>query len=141
MQTPVKFPLTVFYDASCPMCASEMNALKARDTGNRLALVDCSAPDFKHVKAADAGVSVDAMMTLIHARDAEGCWLVGVDCFEAVYRIAGLEWVARFLGIPAVRSIMGAAYPWIARHRQMLSRLGVNAIVRLFLPTPRQPGW
>ncbi|HZM36614.1 MAG TPA: hypothetical protein VFC18_19280 [Burkholderiales bacterium] len=26
-----RYPLTVFYDRSCPLCAEEMHALKARD--------------------------------------------------------------------------------------------------------------
>ena len=139
MQTALKFPLTVFYDASCAMCASEMHALKARDTGGRLALVDCSAPEFKHVDAENEGVTVDAMMALVYARDAGGRWLVGVDCFEAVYRAAGLEWVARFLGVPALRPFLDALYPWVAHHRQFLSRVGANAIVRLLMRIASRP--
>ena len=41
MAPPITFPLTVFYDASCPLCASEMHALAARDREARLVLVDC----------------------------------------------------------------------------------------------------
>ncbi len=139
MLQPVKYPLTVFYDGSCAMCASEMQALKALDRGAFLELADCSVSEFRHQEAADAGVSVAEMMTLIHARDARGRWLVGVECFEAVYRVAGLEWVARFLGVPVLRPILEALYPWIARHRQILSRVGVNAIIRALMRIPSRP--
>ncbi len=46
MNRPPRYPLTVFYDASCPMCASEMHALRDLDREGRLELVDCSAAQF-----------------------------------------------------------------------------------------------
>src|SRR6185503_4293644 len=80
---PVRLPLTVFYDASCPLCAGEMRALKARDRGDRLALVDCSAPEFEEAELLGDGLRRSDLMRLIHARDAHGRWFVGVDAFEA----------------------------------------------------------
>lgn len=101
MSCPVRYPLTVFYDASCPMCASEMHALRDLDRQGRLELVDCSAPEFNDEGLIAERVTRDALLARIHARDARGRWLVGVDCFEAV------------------------------------SRLGINALVRLLIPKPR----
>jgi predicted DCC family thiol-disulfide oxidoreductase YuxK len=134
MSAPVKFPVTVFYDRSCAMCASEMTALKALDNQQRFELVDCSTPAFKCEAAADAGVSTDAMMTLIHARDANGRWLIGIECFEELYRAAGMKWAARMLGAPVLRHVLMAIYPWIARNRQLLSRSGANVLIHL-IPT------
>jgi len=133
MLAPVKFPLTVFYDASCPMCANEMHALKARDATQSLALVDCSAPEYRNEIAEGEGITREGMLGLLHTRDANGRWLVGVESFAAVYRAAGLEFVARLLEAPVLRRVLDAMYPWIARHRQQLSRWGVNTAVCLVL--------
>jgi predicted DCC family thiol-disulfide oxidoreductase YuxK len=136
MLLPVNYPLTVFYDASCPMCVTEMHALRELDSKRRLILVDCSTPDFEADQYLSEGVSHDDLMKWIHARDASGRWLIGIDCFEAVYRAAGLEGVARIWGSPRLRRVLAGLYPWIARHRQLLSRLGINAIIRRLMPKP-----
>jgi predicted DCC family thiol-disulfide oxidoreductase YuxK len=101
----VRFPITVFYDASCPLCADEIHMLKSRDDSDKLVLVDCStleSPEF---------------MRRLHVRDADGLWLVGVDAFRAIYSAVGLKTLG-FLWL-----LLRPIYPWIARHRQMLSKL------------------
>jgi predicted DCC family thiol-disulfide oxidoreductase YuxK len=132
----MRFPLTIFYDASCPMCASEMHALKSRDTGQRLLLVDCSSQDFDESVLAGLPIRRSDLMTLIHARDAHGRWFVGIDVFEIAYRAAGLETLAGFWGNRRLRPLLSSIYPWIARNRQVLSRLGFDRLVRLVLPVP-----
>ena len=82
----IRYPLTVFYDASCPMCANEIVALKERDLGAHLELVDCSAPDFDQDVLAGTGITRIDLMSRIHARDAHGRWLVALDAIEAAYR-------------------------------------------------------
>ena len=129
-------PVTIFYDASCAMCAGEMRALKARDRANRLELVDCSATDFDETVLAGTGIRREDLMTLIHARDAHGTWLVGLDVFEVAYTAAGLKTIAGFWGSPTLRPLLGRLYPWIARNRQSFSRFGINRLVRLVLPVP-----
>jgi hypothetical protein len=62
-------PLTVYYDKSCPLCATEIHALRDLDPKG-FRLVDCSAPDF-------ADAMRDDMMARMHARDAQGRWLTG----------------------------------------------------------------
>jgi predicted DCC family thiol-disulfide oxidoreductase YuxK len=130
---PVRYPLTIFYDASCPMCAGEIEALKARDRAGRLALVDCSAPEFDESELIGDGLRRSDLMALIHARDAHGRWFVGMDAFEVVYRAAGLEAAARVWGSPRWRPLLSRIYPWIARYRQPLSRLGLGALVRYLI--------
>ena len=129
----IQFPLTIFYDASCAMCAGEMHALKELDADGRLALVDCSPPEFDDQALAQGGFCRADAMTLIHARDADGRWLIGVDVFEAAYRAAGLTAIARVWGNPRLRPLLDRMYPWVARHRQTLSRLGLNLLVRLVM--------
>ena len=122
-------PLTVYYDKSCPMCATEMHILQDLDWRGRLRLVDCSEPGFDDPAAAQEGVTREAMMTRLHARDPEGRWLTGLDAFEAVYASAGLRGAARIWGDRRLRPLLGRIYPIVARYRQPLSRLGLHRAV------------
>lgn len=88
--TTVQYPMTVFYDASCPLCLREMTLLKRYDQLDQIHLIDCSPGDF----AAIEGNGRDAMMRVIHSRDAAGQWLVGAPVFAAAYRAAGFASVA-----------------------------------------------
>lgn len=127
-------PLKIYYDASCPMCASEMRALKALDKEDRLDLVDCSAAQFDPASVAPEGVTRSALMARIHARDADGRWLVGIDVFEAAYRAAGLNTAARLCGSRVLRPLLNRLYPLIADHRQLLSRLGADTLIKRLTP-------
>ena len=40
------YPLTLLYDADCPVCSLEMDNLRARDAEGRLVFVDIAAPGF-----------------------------------------------------------------------------------------------
>ncbi len=127
---PVAYPLTIYYDASCPLCRSEMSALKSRDRADRLRLVDCSTPAFADASVQLAGLSQGDLMHRVHARDAAGTWLRGVDVFEAAYRAVGLRVLAFVWGCRLWRPLLNRAYPWVAQHRQLLSRLGLPIVVR-----------
>jgi predicted DCC family thiol-disulfide oxidoreductase YuxK len=135
----LRYPLTVFYDASCPMCASEMHALKERDRDARLELVDCSAPAFDDTVLAGTGITRADLMARIHARDAHGRWLVALDAFEACYRAAGLERAAQVWGAQGMRPVLDPLYRWIARRRQLLSRLGAGGLVRRLIGALANP--
>jgi predicted DCC family thiol-disulfide oxidoreductase YuxK len=117
------YPLTIFYDASCPLCASEMQKLKKLDRESRLELVDCSAPDFDDTVLAGVGITRADLMARIHARDAHGRWLVALDAIEAAYRAVGLERAADLWGSPHLRPLLDPLYRWVASRRQALSRL------------------
>lgn len=135
MNTTTRFcvPLTVYYDKSCPMCATEMHVIEELDWRGRLKLVDCSASGFDDSAPAKEGVTREAMMKRLHARDPEGKWLVGLDAFEAVYASAGLKGAARFWGDRRLRPVLDRIYPVVARYRQPLSRLGLHRVVGTLL--------
>lgn len=118
--------MVVYYDASCPLCRAEIGALAEVDASAALQWVDCSAPDFEDAAARAAGIDRAALMAALHARDAAGRWHVGVDAFVAIYRAVGIESVARLWGHPWLKPLWVRLYPWIARHRQRLSRLGLT---------------
>lgn len=116
----VIFPLTIFFDGSCPLCTREIQLLTRFDTQQQLRVVDCSAADFAPVD----GYAREAMMALIHARDAEGLWLIGTPVFAAAYRATGFASIATLWGSPRLQPMWGVVYPWIANNRMWLSKLG-----------------
>ncbi len=111
------YPLTIYYDRSCPLCEHEMRRLKECDREDNLLLIDCSAPDFTPPQgAADAAY----MMQVLHARTADGQWLVGVPAFQAAYAGAGFGTVAAWMGRPLVSRVLKLAYPVVARYRDLI---------------------
>lgn len=117
----VVFPLTIFYDHSCPLCRDEVELLRQHNTESKLSFVDCSAADFVE----QTEFSRAAMMRLIHARDAQGTWLVGPPVFSAAYHAIGADSVAALWGAKWLEPFWKRFYPWLADHRQQLSRLWV----------------
>jgi predicted DCC family thiol-disulfide oxidoreductase YuxK len=122
-----RYPLTIFYDRSCPLCEQELHAIRDYDRHGELRLVDCSPPSFHDDAAAAAGISAFDLMHQIHALDAAGRWYRGVDVFVLAYRAAGIEAVARLWAHPRLRPLWDRLYRWVARHRMLLSRLHLNA--------------
>ncbi|MDO5623601.1 MAG: DUF393 domain-containing protein [Pseudomonadota bacterium] len=117
---PSPYPLTLYYDASCPLCAAEMHNLRLRDVDSRLRFVDASASGFAD---APEGVTTPELMALMHARTADGQVLRGVPAFELAYAAVGLHGVARLLRAPWLRPALDRLYPFVARHRQRLPRV------------------
>jgi len=125
---PVAWPLTIYYDRSCPLCAHEMHALIAHDHAGRLRLVDSSAVGFVDADADAAGITPTQMSALIHARDAQGRWIIGVEVFVLAYRSVGLIAIARVWSWPPLRPLWDRLYPWVARQRMTLSRFGLARV-------------
>ena len=126
------FPLTVYFDASCALCSSEMQTIKLNDIENLLVLVDCSASNFDDRPYLKDGITRDAMMRCLHAQDAQGQWLKGVAAFEVIYQAVGMTAIARLWGHPLVRPLAERTYPWVVRHRYMLSALGLHKLFNLW---------
>jgi predicted DCC family thiol-disulfide oxidoreductase YuxK len=118
------FPLTVLYDASCPVCRLEMHALRDRDLAKHpdaplLLLVDMSEPGFV---AAQYGATRQEMDALIHAMRPDGSLVVGVEVFQLAYGAVGMgRWVAP-IGWRWLRPLVDAAYAAFARNRYGISR-------------------
>lgn len=119
----VHYPMTIFFDASCPLCLREVTLLKRYDHADQIHLIDCSPTDF----AAIEGHGRDAMMRLIHSRDAAGHWLVGAPVFAAAYRAAGFASIASLWGSTRLQPFWRVVYPWIADNRMLLSKFGATS--------------
>jgi predicted DCC family thiol-disulfide oxidoreductase YuxK len=120
--------LQVFYDASCRLCATEMQQLKQLDHDDWLELIDCSAAAFDDAPYRAAGVTRAAMLDALHVREPGGGWHVGVDAFGLLYGTLGLDAIATAWTHPLSRRFTERAYPWIVRHRHALSRLGLHRL-------------
>ena len=114
------YPLTLLYDASCPVCRLEMDHLRERCTDGRLRFVDISTPGFD---PAPYGATLEAMNAVIHGITADGRTLKGVETLRAAYAAAGLGWVLRPSGWPLLQPAFDAGYRVFARHRHSISRV------------------
>lgn len=124
--------LTIYFDASCRLCSSEMHNIKLHDTHDHLTLVDCSSTVFDDTPYKLEGIDQQAMMNCLHARNERGEWIKGVEAFELIYRTVGMASIANLWGHPLTRPLAERIYPWIVRHRQTLSRLGVHTIFNVW---------
>lgn len=122
------YPIRIYYDHSCPLCRTEMFALKQYDVKERLELVDCSPVDFHDEFAQHAGYERTAMMRLIHARDADGKWMIGVPVFEAAYGATGIIGMEKMWANPMLKPLWNRIYPVIADNRMLLSKLGITKL-------------
>ncbi|MEQ1531792.1 MAG: DUF393 domain-containing protein [Methylococcales bacterium] len=128
----ITYPLTVYFDASCRLCNSEMQNIKQHDAQQRLILIDCSAHDFDTTICKQNNISLDTMMNRLHAQDAAGQWLMGVSAFEVIYRTIGMPLMANIWGHTLMRPLTERLYPWIADHRYLFSRLGFPELITLY---------
>lgn len=126
------YPLTIYFDASCRLCNSEMQNIKLHDTNNQLILVDCSTPEFNETPFHAEGITKILMMNRLHAQDANGKWLVGVDAFEVIYRTVGMASIAKLWGGRFTKPLTKKMYPWVVKHRYTLSKIGLPELFGLW---------
>jgi predicted DCC family thiol-disulfide oxidoreductase YuxK len=112
------YPLTLLYDAQCPVCSLEMDHLRERCRDGRLRFVDISQPDFD---ATPYGVTLAAMDAEIHGIRPDRSVIRGVGVLRLAYDAAGLGWVMRPTGWAPLRPLFDAGYRVFARHRRRIS--------------------
>ena len=135
----VAYPLTLYVDDACPLCHAEMAGLAARDRGACLRVVDCSGRGFGDADSAAAGLSQAVLLHRLHARDAQGRWLVGIPVFAAAYEAAGIVWMARLLRVRWLRPLWDRGYALVADHRWLLVRLGAPRLLAALLKKGVRP--
>ncbi|AQZ32827.1 thiol-disulfide oxidoreductase [Pseudomonas sp. LPH1] len=114
------WPLTLYFDGDRPLCAREIRLLSQHASPQRLLLVDISAADFDPLPL---GLSLTAMQNRLHARWADGTWLLGLDASLWSWEAAGLgTWVAPLRWRP-LRPLLECGYRLFCRLRPHLARL------------------
>ena len=83
MKVSPVFPLHIFYDGSCSVCAIEVERYGRKDRDGRLILVDISTPEFD---AAAFGITLAEFMYQMHVIDQSGRVFRGVEAFWAIWQ-------------------------------------------------------
>ena len=114
------WPLTLYYDGDCPLCAREIAWLRRRADSAKLQLADIRANDFDS-KA--LGYSMAQLQNLLHARFADGQWVTGLDATYWSWTAAGHIWLARPLAWRWLRPALDDLYRLFCRLRPGLTWL------------------
>ena len=112
------YPLTVFFDGACPICAREIALMKRMDHRRQLKFNDFSAVGYD---AASIDVSPAELGRIIHARWADGRVINGVEVFRAMWEAVGLGMLARLSRLSLIEPMVLRAYAWFARNRLRLT--------------------
>jgi len=112
------YPLTVFFDGACPICAREIAFMKRLDRRRQLTYCDFSRPDYD---ATSIGLSPSTLSEVIHARWADGRVITGVAVFQAMWEAVGLGALAKLSRLPFIEPLVSRAYAWFARNRLKLT--------------------
>ena len=122
MRAP-RFPLNVFYDGSCIVCAAEIEHYLKKDHGEKLVAIDISSPDFD---PAPYHISFTDFMLELHAIDQDGQIFNGIDSFWAIWQafpastIYGI--MGRVIQLPLANRSARIGYWLFARVRPYLPK-------------------
>ena len=100
------------YNTKCPVCNAEIDWQRSR----LVAAAWAGAIDFRDINLepdalAHFGAGVNEVRRRLHAVDADGRLLVGVDCAIAVWLATpGHIWLGRLVGLPVIREIAHVGY-------------------------------
>lgn len=103
---PATFPLTVYFDASCPMCRREIALYQRLPSATAIRWVDVSAPT-----ACGDGLSCEVAMRRFHVRDENGRLHSGAAAFSRLWRcFAGWRVLGWVTAVPPVSWLAEGAY-------------------------------
>lgn len=123
MRTSPDFPIRVFYDGSCSVCAKAIEHYSLKDRKGRLIPVDISAAGFDPVPY---GITLPEFMYQMHGIDRNGRVFRGVEGFWAIWQafpsstILGL--CGRIIMLPLVNPIARFCYHIFAGIRGYLPK-------------------
>lgn len=113
-----RYPLTVFFDGACPICAREIALMKRLDRKQRLIFCDFSLPEYDE-KSTDFAPS--QLGQVIHAQWTDGSVIRGVEVFQAMWEAVGLGLLTKLSRLSFTEPLLYKAYAWFARNRLWLT--------------------
>lgn len=127
MEKHPAYPVQVFYDGACPVCAREIRHYLRADRACNLIPVDISRPDFDPGRW---GIPREAFMEEIHVIDRNGRVFRGIDGFRAIWlafpgtrRYRLLAWL---VSLTPINRIARLGYACFARLRHYLPSTTVD---------------
>jgi len=117
------FPLQVFYDGSCAVCALEIERYREMDRAGRLNIIDISVSGFD---PSPWGITQADFMRELHVIDRSGRIYCGVDAFAAIWLafpqsvLPGLA--AALIRLPVLNYLARLGYRIFARLRRYLPK-------------------
>ena len=120
MNEKIKWPLTLYFDGECPLCAREIRILRTRARPDRLQFVDISDEAFD---AGSVGFTREDMESSLHASFEDGTWVKGLDATLWSWRAAGLGAWAAPLSWRLTRPLLNIGYRLFCRWRPHLAWL------------------
>lgn len=109
--------LTLFYDATCPLCSKEMDALRRHDTHQSLKLINLYSEEMGEYPQID----VAEANKVLHAIDENGQLLLGLDVTHQAWSLVGKGWIYAPLRWPLVKPIADWFYIRFANNRYKIS--------------------
>jgi steroid 5-alpha reductase family enzyme/predicted DCC family thiol-disulfide oxidoreductase YuxK len=101
-------PITVFFDGNCPICSREMRILKKRKQTGIISYISLvSEADLNKITTR---ITYKQAMEKIHAIDASGNIITGIDALSAVYAKTDLPLLAIFLQAPGFHLFFSFIY-------------------------------
>jgi predicted DCC family thiol-disulfide oxidoreductase YuxK len=120
MAKPLRQPekLTVFYDGSCPLCASEIDLYNRADCHQALRFVDVSSENF----TGDAQITQAQALARFHIRLPNGQQLSGARGFIEVWRVLpSWSWMTKLADRPTVATVLELLYRLFLPLRPLIS--------------------
>jgi predicted DCC family thiol-disulfide oxidoreductase YuxK len=120
-----KFPLRIYYDGSCIVCATAVERYSRMDHAGRLILVDISAREFD---PAPLEITLDELMYQMHVIDQRGRVYRNIEAFWAIWQAFPASSLYGFLGalinLPLINPVARLCYRGFARIRRYLPKRG-----------------
>ncbi|MCO7247463.1 DUF393 domain-containing protein [Halomonas sp. Mc5H-6] len=112
-------PVTLYHDGHCPFCRVEVNWLSRHHHQDRIRLVDIQSADFN---ATHDRETFEAMMGLLHVKDSQGNWYIGMEASRALYAVLGYRRLVWLSCLPGLKGSLNWGYRWFARRRVRLGQ-------------------
>ena len=111
--------LTLFYDGTCPLCAKEMRAIRAKDSHGDITTIDIYSEAFSKYPDIDAVAANE----ILHAVDDGGRLWLGLDAAYRAWDILGRGWMYAPLRWRFIKPVADRLYLYFANNRYRISYL------------------
>lgn len=117
------FPIQVFYDGACIVCATEIEHYLRQNHNGKLVAVNIQSPEFNPEQF---HITLDTFMYELHVIDQSGTVFCGVDAFWAIWQAFPASTVYGVMGtiihLPVVNPLARLLYKGFAQIRPYLPK-------------------